>query len=741
MLNLSLIISSLPLNAQTVQINAAETTTRDLDTLSRGATPKTAFVMPTGSVTIPAGNLSPAIWGKTDGWNVTVSKGRSVSGGNAGIRFSSTSTGFGYDRNGSVTIQSGATVSGNAASGDVYGISAGSNSSIDNFGNISSSGPAGWSTGVSLAGLNTATSVLMNRNGGTISAAGGSSYGVYATTGSSITNEFGASIISNAANSSTGIHTNANVDNITILNNGSITATSNDAAVGIRSYKSTVTNNGTITASGVQHTNIGVQFDQTSSLINSGTITAHSTSASNGSAIGVVIQGNATNKAGGIISATGPSGATGVSAQFAAINNEEGALIEGSWRGIILDNTSTLINHGTVRGSYGALASWNSTIENYGIITGSGGTAISMNGNNNSIIMHDGSTVTGSINGGSGTGNTIEFIGSGSNASNISGTLALVKSSNGTWIISGANTYTGGTSVSAGILQGNAFSLQGNILNNAQVAFDQSSAGTYAGVMSGTGSLVKSGAGTLNLSGANTYSGGTIVNAGILQGDTSSLQGNILNNAQVAFNQSSTGTYAGVMSGTGSLIKNGSGTLTLSGANTYSGDTKINAGVLSITGSIMSPLNIDGAGIIKGTGTIIGNVINAGLAAPGNSIGTLTITGNYTQRAGSIYQVETNADGQSDRIEVSGTAAIEGGSVSVLAQSGNYAKNTKYTILHAGKVEGAFNNATSNLAFLDPSLSYDSSAVYLTLSRNNAGFADSINSQSTIRCLRLRYYE
>ena len=74
-------------------------------------------------------------------------------------------------------------------------------------------------------------------------------------------------------------------------------------------------------------------------------------------------------------------------------------------------------------------------------------------------------------------------------------------------------------------------------------------------------------------------------------------------------------------------------------------------------------------------------VANGGTLAPGNSIGTLTVNGNFTQNAGSTYQVEVNAAGQSDRINVGGTATINGGTVQVLAQPGTYARSTTYTIL------------------------------------------------------------
>ncbi|WP_164055947.1 hypothetical protein, partial [Serratia marcescens] len=78
--------------------------------------------------------------------------------------------------------------------------------------------------------------------------------------------------------------------------------------------------------------------------------------------------------------------------------------------------------------------------------------------------------------------------------------------------------------------------------------------------------------------------------------------------------------------------------------------------------------------------------------------------------------------GQSDQIIAGGKATINGGTVKVLAGAGNYAPQPQYTIvtadLAAGGIIGTFNGVTSNLAFLDPSLSYDPDHVYLTMTRN-----------------------
>lgn len=215
----------------------------------------------------------------------------------------------------------------------------------------------------------------------------------------------------------------------------------------------------------------------------------------------------------------------------------------------------------------------------------------------------------------------------------ISGSGALVQSGTGTLTLTGANTYTGGTTISAGTLQlgngGTTGSILGDVADNGTLAFNRSDDVTFAGVISGSGALVQSGTGTLTLTGANTYTGGTTVSAGTLVGNTTSLQGNIVDNAAVVFSQTTTGTYAGAISGTGSMTKTGAGTLILIGENTYTGGTTISEGTLQIgnggtTGSLVGVIVNNAAlvfnrsdtynfpGTITGPGsvTIIGGTVN-----------------------------------------------------------------------------------------------------------------------------------
>ncbi len=231
----------------------------------------------------------------------------------------------------------------------------------------------------------------------------------------------------------------------------------------------------------------------------------------------------------------------------------------------------------------------------------------------------------------------------------------------GTVTLSGTNTYSGGTTVSAGSLVGTTTSLQGAITNNAAVTFDQSTSGTYAGVMSGNGSLTKLGGGAVTLTGANTYSGATTVSAGSLVGTTTSLQGAIANNAAVTFDQSTAGTYAGVMSGNGSLTKIGAGAVTLTGANTYSGATTVSAGTLLVNGSLAnSAVTVGNGGTLGGSGTLgaLLTVQSGGVLSPGNSPGILAAAA-LDLEAGSTTFIEVIGNGANAGVAGTGYDQIQ----------------------------------------------------------------------------------
>ncbi len=309
---------------------------------------------------------------------------------------------------------------------------------------------------------------------------------------------------------------------------------------------------------------------------------------------------------------------------------------------------------------------------------------------------------------------------------------SLTKAGAGTLILSANNAYTGGTTITAGTLQlgngGTTGSILGDVVDNGVLAFNRSDAVTFSGIVSGIGAVNQIGSGTTILTGSNSFIGGTTIASGILQlgngGMTGSIVGDINNRGTLAFNRSNDLIFAGVISGAGDLRQIGSGKTELTGDSIgFTGTTSIENGTLAVNGTLGGTLDVWTSGRLQGIGTVGDTVVN-GTIAPGNSIGTINV-GNIAFNAGSVYEVEVNAAGQSDKIAAAGTATINGGSVKVLAGAGNYAPQSQYTILTAnGGRTGTFTEGvTSNLAFLDPSLSYDANSVYLTMTRNDISFA------------------
>lgn len=181
--------------------------------------------------------------------------------------------------------------------------------------------------------------------------------------------------------------------------------------------------------------------------------------------------------------------------------------------------------------------------------------------------------------------------------------------------------------------------------------------------------------------------------------------------------------FAPALSGTGSIEVEHGRTVLSGDSSAFAGTASIGTGTLAVNGLLGGAIDVGTAGRLQGTGTV-GHTTVSGTVAPGNSIGTLHVDGDIGFHPGSVYEVEVNAAGQSDRIAATGNATLDGGTVRVLAGSGGYAPLTRYTILTAdGGRTGAFDGVASNLAFLDPSLDYDANSVYLTMQRNDTSFA------------------
>ncbi|WP_261247912.1 autotransporter serine protease, partial [Serratia ficaria] len=191
----------------------------------------------------------------------------------------------------------------------------------------------------------------------------------------------------------------------------------------------------------------------------------------------------------------------------------------------------------------------------------------------------------------------------------------------------------------------------------------------------------------------------------------------------------------------GSLTKSGEGTLVLTGANTYTGPTQVNAGLLAVNGSLVSDVSVQGSGILGGAGSVGSLAVHrGGTVAPGNSIGTLSVANDLGFDPGSRYAVEVGPNGRSDRIVSGGSATIGGGEVAVsLENSGNLLSQSEarsllgqeYNILSARRgISGRFDAVAPNYLFLGTGLNYRPNQVTLSVGRNDTAFADVAQTQN-----------
>lgn len=317
--------------------------------------------------------------------------------------------------------------------------------------------------------------------------------------------------------------------------------------------------------------------------------------------------------------------------------------------------------------------------------------AITFSGGTNSLTMEAGSTITGNVVAFS-TNDTFALGGATDQSFDVSqiGAAAqyrgfghFAKTGSSTWTLTGTTSDVTPWTISAGTLK-----------------------------VSSDGNLGDS-------SGGLTFDGGTLQWGASF--DLSSTRAIALNAGGGTFDTNGFDTtISQEITGGGSLTKTGAGKLTLTGANTYTGGTTISTGMLEIGdeshagASVAGNVTVGAAGTLMGHGTVGGNVFNSlgGIVAPGGSIGTLSIGGNYTQGSGSVLSIEVSPLAAS-ALDVTGTASL-GGTLNLIYAPGVYGANS-FTIVSAANVTGTFSTVTSNAsAALFQSVDYTSTSAVLS---------------------------
>ncbi len=374
----------------------------------------------------------------------------------------------------------------------------------------------------------------------------------------------------------------------------------------------------------------------------------------------------------------------------------------------VLGNNNKVINSKLILGNY-------TTADSPG---GSSAYAIEFEGNQNTLELWGGQNMRGVVNITNGTGNhlvlggtnpgtfnfgTLDHIDPGDSRSQRTGYMGFAdftKNGVGTWTGGGVSQATGPWTIDEGTLalidDGSLESHRSVTLNanldisgvtsaTAMKDFSGSSGSTinlgsktlvlkntqpqtFAGTASGTGGGIQIDMGTAIFTGDNTYTGLSTVAAGAtLQlgaaGMTGSIAGDAAVDGHLIFNRSDNPTYAGAISGAGSVQKLGGGILELSGdSGAFAGSTSVDAGGLFVSGVLGGTLAVNTGTTLAGTGTIGGNTTIAdGATLIGQQGHVLTFQNNLSLYSGSIVSVSLGrAPNAPGLFNVQGDLALNG---------------------------------------------------------------------------------
>jgi autotransporter-associated beta strand protein len=291
------------------------------------------------------------------------------------------------------------------------------------------------------------------------------------------------------------------------------------------------------------------------------------------------------------------------------------------------------------------------------------------------------------------------------------------KEGTGIVVVNASNTYTGGTLIQEGRLGLNF----GDALGTGAI---QVASGAILGIgnialannVTGTGQIIKTAADVATLGGNNTgFSGELVVQQGTVAVSSTSALGtgavNVASGATLQVGNTTQAAFTNTLSGAGTLVKQGTGRLDFANPFTI-GALNLAAGSVRLNATGTANATVASGAALDGTGRLIGNLVNNGVVAPGNSIGTLTVQGNYVHNAGSVLEVEFDAAGNIDLLDVTGTATLNGGTLRFVSLGG--AEGTGGTFLTAGGgLTGTFGTIETAGAQLPLTVIYQGSSALM----------------------------
>ncbi|MGR7381449.1 autotransporter family protein [Klebsiella aerogenes] len=445
-----------------------------------------------------------------------------------------------------------------------------------------------------------------------------------------------------------GIGLDINIDgqSVEINNNeNAIILSETDNAVNMQSMAGTFNNSGIITGA-----NNGIFISEESSAI------------------------SITNTDTGVI-----TGKNGLSSQIAVGLDNIGAITGTAGDGIALsDGNSKINNSGTVRGSQNGIHvvdSAKADIINSGLLGGGGAAVMFASSKNNSLVLNTGSSLIGDVISTGSAGNALSLVGSGSEDSNfvglndgdgfasvkmngenwtLTGNLDIIGSGDSLQVNSGQLTLAGAVANSGNTLVAEAATLQlgngqktatltGSMTNNGTLIFNQGSDSTFATSIIGSGNVEKVDTNTLTLTGTNSYTGNTLLKSGTTL----------------------------VAEGATLGVVGSDATLTIDNGAQFASAGEVNNNIDILSGGILAAWNaIEGNSTLRTSGvdTINGNVTNSGtllLSAADNSVGNnFTINGDYTGSAGSQIVMNSQLGEDSsptDHLSITGSSYGQSG--------------------------------------------------------------------------------